>query len=90
MSIDVSPAVSQMIAAALASGRYADQDELLTEAVRLLGERDRLRGELDAGAAQFASGQYTDYDSAALRKRFDDLKAGTSFQPHGFRKLDLR
>jgi len=47
-----------------------DQDELLTKAVRLLGERDRLRGELDAGAAQLASGQYTDYDSAAPRQRF--------------------
>lgn len=81
MSIDVSPAVSQLIATALASGRYADQDELLTEAVRLLGERDRLRGELDAGAAQIVSGQFTDYDSAALRQRFDDLKAGKNFRP---------
>lgn len=81
MSIEVSPAVSQLIAAAFATGRYANQDELLTEAVRLLGERDRLRDELDAGTAQLASGQYTDYDSAALRKRFDDLKAGKSFRP---------
>lgn len=81
MSTELSPAVSEMIAAAFASGRYADQDELLTEAVRLLSERDRLRDQLDAGAAQLASGQYTDYDSAALRQRFDDLKAGKTFRP---------
>ena len=81
MSIEVSPAVSQMIASVFATGRYANQDELLTEAVRLLSERDRLRDQLDAGAAQLASGQYTDYDSAALRRRFDDLQAGKSFRP---------
>ena len=81
MSIEVSPAVSQLIATAFATGRYANQDELLTEAVRLLSERDRLRDDLDAGAAQLTSGQYTDYDSAALRKRFDDLKAGKRFRP---------
>jgi Arc/MetJ-type ribon-helix-helix transcriptional regulator len=81
MSIEVSPAVSQLIATAFATGRYANQDDLLSEAVRLLSERDRLRDELDAGSTQLASGQYTDYDSAALRKRFDDLKAGKNFQP---------
>ena len=81
MSIEVSPAVSQLIATAFATGRYANQDELLTEAVRLLSERDRLRDDLDAGAAQLTSGLYTDYDSAALRKRFDDLKAGKRFRP---------
>ncbi len=76
MSTEFSPAVNQLIAAELATGRYPDQDALLTEAVRLLGERDRLRDQLDAGAQQLATGQYTDYDPAALRQRFDDLKAG--------------
>ena len=81
MSTEFSPTVSQMIAAELASGRYPDQDALLTEAVRLLGERDRFRDQLEAGAKQLASGQYTDYDSAALCERFDDLKAGKKFRP---------
>ena len=70
-----------MIASVFATGRYASESDLLTEAVRLLSERDRLRDELDAGAAQLAVGQYTDYDSATLRQRFDDLKAGKSFRP---------
>ncbi len=81
MSIEISPTVSQLIATVFASGRYPDQDALLTEAVRLLDERDRLRDQLDAGSQQLASGQYTDYDSAALRARFDDLKAGKRFRP---------
>jgi Arc/MetJ-type ribon-helix-helix transcriptional regulator len=81
MSIEISPTVSQLIATVFASGRYPDQDALLTEAVRLLDERDRLRDQLDAGSQQLASGHYTDYDSAALRARFDDLKAGKRFRP---------
>ncbi len=81
MSTEFSPAVNQMIAAELATGRYPDQDALLTEAVRLLGERDRLRDQLEAGTQQLASGQFTDYDPSALRQRFDDLKAGKSFRP---------
>jgi Arc/MetJ-type ribon-helix-helix transcriptional regulator len=81
MSTEFSPAVSQLIAEVYSSGRYADQDELLVEAVRLLGERDRLRDQLDAGTEQLAAGKFTDYDPAALRQRFDDLKAGKSFRP---------
>jgi Arc/MetJ-type ribon-helix-helix transcriptional regulator len=81
MSIEISPTVSQMIATVFSSGRYPDQDALLTEAVRLLGERDRLRDQLAAGSEQLASGRYTDYDSSALRERFDDLKSGKRFRP---------
>ena len=48
---------------------------------RLLGERDRLRDDLDAATRQRADGKFTDYDPAALRRRFDDLKTGKSFRP---------
>jgi Arc/MetJ-type ribon-helix-helix transcriptional regulator len=81
MSTEFSPEVSQLIAQVFSSGRYPNEDALLTEAVRLLGERDRLREQIGAGAQQLASGHYTDYDSAALRRRFDDLKAGKRFRP---------
>lgn len=81
MSLDASPTVSQLIATVFASGRYPDQNSLLTEAIRLLDERDRQRDELDAGARQLATGECTDYDSAALRQRFDELKAGKPFRP---------
>lgn len=81
MTLEVSPTVSQLIATVFASGRYPDQNALLTEAVRLLDERDRLRDELDAGSHQLANGKYTDYDPAVLRQRFDELKAGQRFRP---------
>jgi len=81
MSTEFSPEVNELIAQVFSSGRYADQDELLVEAVRLLGERDRLRDQIAAGTRQFATGEFTDYNPTALRNRFDDLKAGKSFRP---------
>ena len=80
MSTEFSPEVSHLIAQVFSSGRYSDQDELLVEAVRLLGERDKLREQVEAGARQLSSGEFTDYDRAALHRRFDDLKAGKSFR----------
>jgi putative addiction module CopG family antidote len=81
MSSDFSPEVHHLIAQQLSHGRYANQDELLVEAVRLLGERDSLRDCIDAGAQELEAGQFTEYDSKALRRRFDELKAGKSFRP---------
>ena len=80
ISTEFSPEVNRMIAEIFSSGRYADQNQLLVEAVRLLGERSRLRDQLAAGTRQLAAGEFTDYDPAALRQRFDDLKAGKSFR----------
>jgi Arc/MetJ-type ribon-helix-helix transcriptional regulator len=81
MSTDFSPEVNRLIAEELAHGRYSSQDELLVEAVRLLGERDELRDHINAGDRQLAAGEFTDYDPPALRRRFDELKAGQSFRP---------
>jgi Arc/MetJ-type ribon-helix-helix transcriptional regulator len=81
MSTEFSPEVNRLIAEVFSGGRYASQDQLLVEAVRLLSERDRLRDQIEAGTRQLAAGQYTDYDTSALRQRFDDLKAGKSFRP---------
>jgi putative addiction module CopG family antidote len=80
MSSDFSPEINRLIAQQLSHGRYASQDELLVEAVRLLGERDSLRDQIEAGSQQLAAGQFTDYDPQALRRRFDDLKAGKPFR----------
>jgi putative addiction module CopG family antidote len=79
MSIDVSPEVAQLIAQEISLGRYSNEQELLSEAVRLLSQRNRLREEIAAGTRQLAAGEYTDYDSKSLRQRFDKLKDGKSF-----------
>ena len=74
-----SPDVAHLIRQEFSHGRYGSEQELLVEAVRLLGERDRLRDAVKAGAQQLAAGEFTDYDPIALRRRFDELKAGRSF-----------
>ena len=79
MSTNLSPEVTQLIAQELALGRYKNEDEVLTEAVHLLSQRNALRDEIAAGSRQLATGEYTDYDSESLRQRFDELKAGMSF-----------
>jgi Arc/MetJ-type ribon-helix-helix transcriptional regulator len=81
MYTNFSPDVAQLIEREFALGRYTSENELLSEAVRLLSERDRLRELVDAGTRQLRDGEYTDYDSQSLRDRFDQLKSGQPFQP---------
>ncbi len=80
MSTNLSPEVNQLIAQELALGHYSTEEELLTEAVHLLSQRNALRKQIEAGTRQLATGEYTDYDSQTLRQRFDDLKAGKHFK----------
>ena len=47
----------------LALGRYKSEEEVLSEAVQLLSQRNALRDEIAAGTRQLAAGEYTDYDS---------------------------
>jgi len=75
--------LNRLIAQELALGHYHSEDELLTEAVYLLRERNALRQQVQAGSAQLRAGEFTDYDSQSLRARLDDLKAGKSFTPRG-------
>lgn len=82
MTINLSSDVARLIQQELALGRYNSQEELLTEAVQLLSQRNSLREQIDAGTRQLASGEFTDYDPQSLRQRFDDLKAGKPFQSH--------
>ena len=74
MSTNLPPELNRLIAQELALGHYRTEEELLTEAVQLLTQRNALREQIEAGTRQLASGEYTDYDPQALRERFDDLK----------------
>jgi len=75
MSSELSPELNGLIAQELALGHYRTQQELLTEAVQLLSQRNALREQIAAGTRQLEDGQFTDYDSQSLRQRLDDLKA---------------
>ena len=79
MSTNLSPEINQLIAQELALGHYRSEEELLTEAVQLLTQRNALRKQIEAGTQRLQSGEYTDYDAQSLRQRFDDLKAGKRF-----------
>ena len=81
MSSNLSPEINQLIAQEIALGNYRNEEELLTEAVQLLSERNALRKQIDAGTRQLAAGEYTDYGRDALRQRRDDLKTGKRFNP---------
>jgi hypothetical protein len=81
MSTNLPPELNRLIAQELALGHYRTEEELLTEAVGLLVQRNALREQIEAGTRQLASGEYTDYDSETLHQRFDDLKAGKRFSP---------
>jgi hypothetical protein len=81
MSSDLSPKLNEPIAQKLALGHHSSEEELLTEAVHLLSQRDALRKQIQAGTRQLQNGDYTDYDTDALRNRFSDLKAGRKFTP---------
>ena len=80
MSTNLSSEVNQLIARELALGQYSSEEELLTEAVHLLSQRNALRNQIATGTQQLAAGDYTDYDLQSLRQRFDDLKAGKKFE----------
>jgi hypothetical protein len=75
MSTNLPPELNRLIAQETAVGHYRMEEELLTEAVQLLTQRNALHEQIEAGTHQLASSEYTDYDPQSLRKRFDDLKA---------------
>ena len=78
MSDSISPELRQLIQQELAAGRYASEDELLLEAVRLLAERNRrregLQRQIQIGRDQLDRGEYTDYDEVSLREFFDEVQ----------------
>jgi putative addiction module CopG family antidote len=78
MSTDLSPEIAQLVAQEVALGRYRNEEEVLTEAVQLLSQRNALRDQIAAGSRQLAAGEYTEYDSQSLRQRWNDLKASMS------------
>ena len=79
MTVTLPPQLEAMIEEKVLSGRYADANEVVQEALRLLDERDRLqrlRAALAIGLEQIERGEDVEYtpellgviDQAALRK----------------------
>jgi putative addiction module CopG family antidote len=81
MSSKLSPEVMQLVAQELALGRYHSEEEVLTEAVQLLSQRNALREQIAAGTRELAAGECTDFDHQALRRRLDCLKGDQTTRP---------
>ena len=79
MVTSLSAELEEFVTALVASGNYKSRDEVFSEAVRLLREREEkretLRGDIEAAIKQIENGEYFDYDDAALDEFFDELKA---------------
>lgn len=70
MNVSISSDNEQFIEVSVGSGRYADSDELLNEALRLLKRRDEILHAVNAGVAQLDQGEAVDGDLV-----FDRLSA---------------
>jgi antitoxin ParD1/3/4 len=74
------PDLEKFVHDQLASGKYQSSADVLTDAVRLLRDRElrreELRTEIDRGIRQLEAGECVDLDSdAALEAFFDDADA---------------
>jgi putative addiction module CopG family antidote len=57
------------------SGVYTSVGEVVRTAFDLLEQRERLLEMIDAGTAQFSSGEFTEYDDDSFERFFADIEA---------------
>jgi putative addiction module CopG family antidote len=71
--------LEEFIRRELAAGKYSSEVALVTEALRLLSERERrleaLRQELQPALERLDRGEYTEYDEHSLKVMIEDVKA---------------
>jgi Arc/MetJ-type ribon-helix-helix transcriptional regulator len=77
MSIEISPENERFIERQIARGAFRNRGEVLDAGIELLRMRDDLLERVDRGRNQLDTGEFTDYDEAALKERFEQLKART-------------
>ena len=71
MATEVTPIQQQIVSDLLSSGRYPNEEAVLSEALELLSQRDRLRGLLADGVKQLDAGE-----RVAAREAMETLRAG--------------
>ncbi|MGD0897771.1 MAG: type II toxin-antitoxin system ParD family antitoxin [Thermoguttaceae bacterium] len=79
MTVEIPPKHEQFVKAAIARGRFTSEADLVSEAIRLLEERDRqadfLRREMLVGLEELDRGEYVEYDDASLKEFLEQVKA---------------
>ena len=80
----IPPDLRQFVEQELASGKYGNAEEMVTEGLRLLRERKlyELRRDIDAGIEQIERGEGIEIDGEeALRRFFDEVKTLDKLDP---------
>ncbi len=75
MEVTISPEREAMVREKVASGRYANANEVIDEALHLLDERDRrarLQAAIDAGLEEITRGEDTPWTSDAMRQLLEE------------------
>ena len=83
MHVSLTTHLEEYVREKVESGLYNSNSEVVREALRLMGERDRLREmrledlrkEIQIGIDQIERGEYTEYDQHTLKNLFDDIRA---------------
>jgi antitoxin ParD1/3/4 len=88
MAITISPELEQIVHRIYAGGQYASETDVLSDALKLLQQRDRLRDELRKGIEELDNGERIDADGVfrelrASAKKFDGGKSrvALTFRP---------
>lgn len=84
MHVSLTTHLEEYVREKVESGLYNSNSEVVREALRLMGERDKLREirleelrkEIQIGIDQIERGEYTEYDEHTLKNLFDDIRAG--------------
>jgi len=80
MSVEMTPELQGLVQNIFRSGTYRDENEVLSEALRLLERREQLRREVNAGIEQLEQGMGIDgeevFDRLERKAREIERKAG--------------
>jgi antitoxin ParD1/3/4 len=83
MNVSLTPELNGFVQQKVQSGMYHSASEVVRAGLRLLKEHessyqfelDRVRQEIEIGAAQIERGEYTEYEAGSLWKLAEELKA---------------
>ena len=72
------PELERFVEEQIAAGNYQSEQDLVVSAVRVLRDvqarQRQFQEDVRIGMEQLERGEFTDYDEAGLRRRFDELK----------------
>lgn len=73
MNVAIDQAYQDLVRACVASGKFADEAEVVNAALGFFKERERLLALIDAGTADLDEGRYTDYQIGDFERFWQDV-----------------